>query len=330
MAKRLEWIDVTKGILMLLVVLGHVVTPHEQLWNFIYSFHMPAFVAISGYVAYRPNRVGGGNLNACLSAISRRFWQIMWPFLVWSGIMFLCVHNVNHYYDYILYPQNSYWFLWGLFFIVCIFNIVDLIADATKLKQEWIVSVVTMGLIGIQLVLPDAKFFGYEYISYYFLYYVLGYYLRKYNQVVPEKKWLLAALAVVCFGLGLFWKPLPEVSVLVSWIPFIPGSLLNIGYRIVTAFLFVLLMIGAGSKMKVGNNIIWKWLMDMGQISLGIYAVHMILRGWLKHLADFVLPNAPEWCVMCLHYVLLVSASYLIVKLLNKWQVTARWLFGKV
>ena len=36
---------------------------HEQLWNFIYSFHMPAFVAISGYVAYRPNRVGGDCLK---------------------------------------------------------------------------------------------------------------------------------------------------------------------------------------------------------------------------------------------------------------------------
>ena len=164
----------------------------------------------------------------------------MWPFLVWSGIMFLCVHNVSHYYDYILYPQNSYWFLWGLFFIVCIFNIVDLIADSAKLKQERIVGAVTIVLIGIQLVLPDAKFLGYEYISYYFLYYVLGYYLRKYSLLVPEQIWLLVGLAIVCLVLGLFWKPLPEVSVLVNWIHFIPGSLLNIGYRIVTAFLFVL------------------------------------------------------------------------------------------
>ena len=57
--KRLIWIDSLKGWLMILVVLGHAIQSslgdacfQNHLWNIIYSFHMPAFMAISGWFAY--------------------------------------------------------------------------------------------------------------------------------------------------------------------------------------------------------------------------------------------------------------------------------------
>ena len=66
--KRLVWADSLRGILIVLVVLGHAIQVtmgdkcyDNHLWNLIYSFHMPAFMAISGYLAYRP--VGGVNLG---------------------------------------------------------------------------------------------------------------------------------------------------------------------------------------------------------------------------------------------------------------------------
>lgn len=34
---------------------------HNHLWNMIYSFHMPAFMTVSGYFAYRVHRNGGAN-----------------------------------------------------------------------------------------------------------------------------------------------------------------------------------------------------------------------------------------------------------------------------
>ena len=53
--KRIEYIDIAKGIGILLVVFGHVVfggyyeMPHAQAFsNSIYSFHMPLFFIISG------------------------------------------------------------------------------------------------------------------------------------------------------------------------------------------------------------------------------------------------------------------------------------------
>ena len=46
---RLEWIDKAKGIGIILVILGHTICPPNiKFW--LYSFHMPLFFFLSGYV----------------------------------------------------------------------------------------------------------------------------------------------------------------------------------------------------------------------------------------------------------------------------------------
>ena len=69
---RLLWADALKGWLIVLVVLGHAIQntlgdscATNHLWNIIYSFHMPAFMAVSGYVALRSDMIWGGAI--CLS-----------------------------------------------------------------------------------------------------------------------------------------------------------------------------------------------------------------------------------------------------------------------
>ena len=44
---RIEWIDIFKGIAILLVVVGHL-NVGDILHNFIYGFHLPAFLFVSG------------------------------------------------------------------------------------------------------------------------------------------------------------------------------------------------------------------------------------------------------------------------------------------
>ena len=46
MKKRIEWVDVFKGIGIILVVIGHTTSP---IGAYIYLFHMAAFFFISGY-----------------------------------------------------------------------------------------------------------------------------------------------------------------------------------------------------------------------------------------------------------------------------------------
>lgn len=87
--QRLIWADSLKGWLMVLVVLGHAiqyVMPegcfNNRLWNIIYSFHMPAFMAISGWFAFKPSKPKEGNFNI----IQRRFCQLIIPFILWTLI----------------------------------------------------------------------------------------------------------------------------------------------------------------------------------------------------------------------------------------------------
>ena len=48
-ASRLSWIDVLKGIGIILVVLGHIYLD-DVVYNWLYSFHMPLFFIAAGMV----------------------------------------------------------------------------------------------------------------------------------------------------------------------------------------------------------------------------------------------------------------------------------------
>ena len=58
--KRRNWIDISRGIAILLVVLGHIILlenpDNSHLLNnvqlYIYSFHVPLFFIISGTLMY--------------------------------------------------------------------------------------------------------------------------------------------------------------------------------------------------------------------------------------------------------------------------------------
>ena len=64
MKERIKWIDTAKGIAIVLVVIGHVVQSYHNvnlyedsvLFNFssrfVYSFHMPLFMLVSGMLLY--------------------------------------------------------------------------------------------------------------------------------------------------------------------------------------------------------------------------------------------------------------------------------------
>lgn len=48
--KRIEWLDIAKGIGILLVILGHCLNINQRSFHLIFTFHMPLFFLLSGYV----------------------------------------------------------------------------------------------------------------------------------------------------------------------------------------------------------------------------------------------------------------------------------------
>lgn len=61
--QRVHYIDTLKGVLIILVVLGHCGTAlSTNMLSSIYAFHMPLFILISGYLSKKSsgNLLGGG------------------------------------------------------------------------------------------------------------------------------------------------------------------------------------------------------------------------------------------------------------------------------
>lgn len=88
--KREKYIDIAKGIAIISVVSGHILIYNiygfNDVWNesplvkFIYSFHMPLFIFLSGLVASIPN-----SLSQVYKDLFKRFKTLLIPFFIIGG-----------------------------------------------------------------------------------------------------------------------------------------------------------------------------------------------------------------------------------------------------
>ena len=87
---RIETLDIYKGFLIFLVVWGHFMMPlidreypvARRLFLLIYSFHMPAFVFLSGYFGYSGWKKRGTNFRSLLSYV--------FLYLFMQGMLHIC------------------------------------------------------------------------------------------------------------------------------------------------------------------------------------------------------------------------------------------------
>ena len=129
-AGRLDWIDTTRGIGIVLVVYAHAIrgiaTAHYLTDipffmaqdRFIYSFHMPLFFLISGLFARTGLRHGR------MGFLIGRIRQIAYPYFLWSALFVLLTSTIaaaNHHgklselWGILWTPVGQYWFLYTLF-----------------------------------------------------------------------------------------------------------------------------------------------------------------------------------------------------------------------
>ena len=70
---RDKTLDITKGIGIILVIIGHFSFLPLQVWKFIFSFHMPLFFIVSGYL-FKPKGIK--------ESLSKDFKRLMIPYFV--------------------------------------------------------------------------------------------------------------------------------------------------------------------------------------------------------------------------------------------------------
>ncbi|CAH2604438.1 Acyltransferase family protein [Rhodovastum atsumiense] len=225
---RLHELDRAKGMAILLVVLGHLVardnpvgvTWYEPLRIAIYLFHMPLFMFLSGYLAFR---MGTARVDLALwpRLVRRRAVRLLVPFLAF-GLGTLLVKVVaaqvapvdnlptgfwvglrDLLWDTSRSPATAVWFVFVLF----VYSVITPLVLALPRGRLWLVL-----LAGVLYVLPVGPPFYLDRICTFFVFFVAGGlaaeagrgWLRRIDAAWP---FALAALAAVAVPVALGWIP---------------------------------------------------------------------------------------------------------------------------
>lgn len=190
--KKNAFIDYVKGIAILLVLVGHCVQygsgaaflENGEYWNnivmkVIYSFHMPLFVAVSGYLFWYSVKNHG-----MFSSIKSRIARLMPVCFTWALILSLVdftkgeFPGVKHTVYYFL---TDFWFLWAIIFSTVCVALIEFVHN--KFGGGGYAAVAAVLLMNAFILTPDMLWsHAYKFVAPYF---IGGYYYAK-----KQKSWL--------------------------------------------------------------------------------------------------------------------------------------------
>ena len=219
--KRETWIDLARGLAIILVVLGHVISSYHEaglykdstLYNFttqfIYSFHMPLFMMVSGCL-YSKSRHKNKNYE-----IKKRLLSYGVPYIVFTVLwilMKLVLSSVTNssvslvdILKAIFYPVSFMWFIYALL----IMQIIQILIGDVKEKGRIIHLLVSWGGYCIQPVLAKKL----ELIQFSdciindvlknYIYFLIGVYLLpELLGLIKQKRMLWLRVSVVVLVIG--------------------------------------------------------------------------------------------------------------------------------
>lgn len=215
--QRLEWIDLAKGVGILLVVIGHAGrgvlnagVPDENallplMDRAIYAFHMPLFFVLSGVTfGMRPP----ANI---MPTLAQKTWRLFYALAIWTyaflAMRALAGSNTNtggSWGDLLILPVPPvahFWFLWALLVITVAFTILRL--GSRSIIPDfwfWIVAVVCSTIAHFVVTLPDVLQPFFSHALSYSLPFTLGAMLGASPLLRHTPGWSAA-------GLGAFFSP---------------------------------------------------------------------------------------------------------------------------
>lgn len=275
---RIQWIDCAKGILIITVVIGHVVTAYRTaglfkesvLWtgivNFIYSFHMALFVMLSGYL----HTMGNKQQTCCQKVISRLIAYGI-PYISFSILYWIIkllfssfAHTVVNPVDILFIFLKPFGYLWFLYAVMIMQVIQDLLGTNIRKRNRYVHLAIAFSLMVIQSILT--KQFGSDFSDYgisdvmkYYIFFTIGEYfgtnIIDYLKNIKRKTALIVTTFLTTIG----------GSIIINVYPYTNNS--------VTRFFLALcgsLMIIAVSQ-KIRRNCV---LESVGILTLPIYLLH--------------------------------------------------------
>ncbi len=335
--QRDEYWDVAKGVLILLVVLGHVIQYgvegnvwRNPVFRSICSFHMPLFMVISGYFSWNGvhrnalwllSRVGQlvlpmvsfmlilafadvarvaptGDVDAMVSTFMGRMRPPLW---------YLCVLLECSVLGWVMF-RSSHWGWRCLWVVLPMF-----LAVMFPYMAGWLYGSAVPGNM-----LSGAGFFGFMWP-----FFLMGLYLRwrGVNRTSIPHTWALCLpLALLCcyhFRAEHYVYVTPFTSEVRTWLPslfrFVAGGVGSLAMLYVLKLAFPLLRRQ-------------KWLLKLGVATMAIYILHQLFLSlggneWVRDAISCSSSLPLTVCVVLLFTILLTAGSYLIyvVSSRNRW-----------
>lgn len=312
-------IDLCKGILILLMIVGHF-TIDGSLRNIIYSFHMPAFVFFSGYFYRKRGSIGQNLLHmartflmpygvfvACLLLLNLHRWS---PAYLSKT---LCQYLLGISFAKNLLPDVSsvgpVYFILMLFVVRAIYLFVDRLVRNEKIKWA---AVVVLSLLGMKLgQWGDWLPWSFDVALYALVFYQLGVTVHQYDLLRKLKNF-----PAIYFVLSPVWV----YTIYCGGMEIAVRRYGEYGITIAGALAGMLLLYLLSDYIDNALPGIRAFFREMGQASLIILVVHTLLKGRIADAVGSLLdPGDFSFLVVsCLLQVLLGLAIHLLLRQLGR------------
>lgn len=301
--KRLDWVDVAKGITILLMVAGHTSKP-ETISKYIWSFHMPFFFFVSG-VFYSEKKY-----NTFSSLLKRRIFTLLVPYVFFSVVVMLGYYGTIYW-----NPKELYlgWSGYALWFIPVLFMSEMLLYPFAKFMNKTITKIIIIVLLlclskllaMLEIHLP----FKIEAVSLSCSFLFMGYVLKKITKKYLSSIWLILIAFLISVVLS---QILPKTNIARNEIGWMFPNYIN-----AIVGIFFVMQLSRLLLSYFNLNLINRFLLWSGKNTLFILAFSQLFNYWILVALDMV--KCPHIVGLLLRYVLLFLIIYVTSKVLNRY-----------
>ena len=337
--QRNMYIDVLRGIAMLMVVLGHTMTGATNnseksfLFNIIWSLQMPLFILISGYVTRYSKRITSS--FKLKSVLIKRTKAYLLPWFVWTIFVrgILINKEIPHLFHIFWNMDSSYWFLFTIWAI----NVVYCISEFFSLKVQkdyqtfkntimiWIMFVFGMIiLLGIGIIF-GLSFLGIKLTLYYMPFYFCGFLYGKYQDKIHMLKGSKKVIELVVAISAIVWM----YSLIRINLYSLQDSGINIIIRAIVSMTGCITIFGLIRDCNIIKNTVGNFLEWCGKHSLEIYLTHVLVLNLVNSITKYNFNTLEGILIVFVNYVITLSMCLIIITMINRNNYLKKILFGK-
>lgn len=227
---RNKWIDVAKGMTIVLVVMGHAAIP-APISRLIYAFHMPLFFIASGWTT-NWNKYSVGEY--CI----RKTKTLLLPFFIYSAVVLTVKKMALGGEDIVIAWLTKGWQGYALWFIPVLFVALLFVRLVYTIKRKTLQMLIIVAVLILGVALKCFRIsmpWHMSSVPYASFLIVIGTEMKRYQCYIDKPRWYLCVIGLVVTSMiSHFWK------LDMAWNNILPVLPLTVGALAGTTMMFTL------------------------------------------------------------------------------------------